>query len=60
MVIRNRYPAHFKDPKANQPEMMFQVSGMTKPDEGLAWFSDNVKCMFLSVNTILSNSLHLF
>ena len=30
MVIRNRYPAHFKYPKANQPEMTFLVSGMTK------------------------------
>ena len=30
MVICNRYPAHFKYPKANQPEMTFLVSGMTK------------------------------
>ena len=28
MVIRNRCPAHFKYPKANQPEMTFLVSGM--------------------------------
>ena len=28
MVIRNRCPAHFKHPKANQPEMTFLVSGM--------------------------------
>ena len=28
MVICNRYPAHFKYPKANQPEMTFLVSGM--------------------------------
>ena len=26
MVIRNRYPAHFKHPKANQPEMTFLAS----------------------------------
>ena len=25
----DRYPAHFKHPKANQPEMTFLVSGMT-------------------------------
>ena len=28
MVFRNRRPAHFKYPKANQPEMTFLVSGM--------------------------------
>ena len=28
MVICNRYPAHFKYPKANQPEMTFLVSGI--------------------------------
>ena len=28
MVIHNQYPAHFKYPKANQPEMTFLVSGM--------------------------------
>ena len=27
MIIRNRYPAHFKYPKANQPKMTFLVSG---------------------------------
>ena len=32
MLIRNRYPALFKYPKANQPEMTFLVSGMIKPD----------------------------
>ena len=45
MLIRNRYPAHFKYLKANQPEMMFLVSGMTKPDTDLILpgCSDNKK-----------------
>ena len=56
MLIRNRYPAHFtrKYLKANQPEMTFLVSGMTKPDtdKGLPRCSDNKKCMFLAVKKI--------
>ena len=46
MVIRNRYPAHFKYPKANQPEMTFLVSGMTLPDKGLPWCSDYKNACF--------------
>ena len=38
----------------------WRFSSVAWPDKELAWCSDHIKCMILSVKKILSNSLHLF
>ena len=46
MVIRNRYQAHFKYPKANQFEMTFLVSGITYTDKGIPGCSGHKNTCF--------------